>query len=68
MEFSEVSCDPPTIDTKLRVLSTGDLPLPENVMVVRDHGPPDLVAAFLKDSMRREAMIGAKIVQALDAS
>ena len=66
MEFSEASCDPPAIDAKLIVLSTSGFPFPEYVMVVRDHGPTmGPVEAFFKESIRRDAMIGAKIVHAL---
>ena len=50
---------------KRMALSPGDLPLPELVMVVRDHTTPDLTAAFFNESMRRDAIIGERIAQAL---
>ena len=46
-------------------LSSNDIPLPGLVMVVRDHGAPDSTAAFFNESMRRDAMGGARIVHAL---
>ena len=50
---------------KRMALSPGGLPLPELVMVVRDHTTPDLTAAFFNESMRRDAIIGERIAQAL---
>lgn len=70
VELSWVSWCPLIVGaTKSKDLPSGDLPPAEQDMVVRDHGVPDPAAAFCKESMRRDAMTGAKIEHALqDAS
>ena len=44
------------------VISSGVVPLPKLVMVERDHGAYGRAAAFFKESMRRDAMVGTRIV------
>jgi len=61
-----VSCDPPsTPDAKWRVPSSGGFPLTISCMAARDRGPASLAAFLFKESMRRDAMIGMRIVHAL---
>ena len=61
-----VSCGAPgTRDAKLTALFSADLPQVAFVMVLRDHTPIGPHAAFFKESMRRDAMIGRKIIFAL---
>ena len=60
-------CLPGTRDANRIVPSSADLPQVVFVMVSRDHTPSGPMAAFFKESMRREAMTGTKIVLALQS-
>lgn len=70
MECSEVPCDPLSVrGAKRMVMSSGVAPLPILDMVKRDHGTDGSMAAFFKESMSRDIMIGTKTVfTLLDAS
>ena len=48
-------------DAKWIVTRSVDTPLLELVIVERDHGVCGLAAAFFKESMRRDVMIGRNI-------
>lgn len=62
MEVSRVSHGPlKACDAKRRVLSPDVI----SPLAVRDHGPIGSTAAFFNESMRRDAMIGVMIAQAL---
>ena len=68
VEVREIPCDPPGgRDANWTVLSPVDPPRPV-VMVPRDHAPMGSTAAFFKESMRRDAMTGTKIVFVLSAT
>lgn len=61
MGIPEISCDPSSAhDAKWMVSSV--VLLPESLMVLRDHGTFGSMAAFFKESMRRDAIIGTKTV------
>jgi hypothetical protein len=61
---SEISCNSPdTLDAKRAVPSQPGL-----VMVSSDHAPSGSTAAFFKESMRRDAMTGTKVVFTLRES
>lgn len=69
VEVAEVSCDPSStrsVDSvEWGVPSCCNFPLPVLVMVVSDHPPFGLTAAFFKESIRRVAMMGMKSADAL---
>jgi len=63
---SGVSCDQINVGGTRWGVPPSAAPLPpEYDVVVWDHGTLGLMAAFLKESMRRDAIIGVKIVHAL---
>ena len=63
MPSSEISCNPlDARDAEWMVPSPVSPPWLIVVMVSRDHAPFGSTAAFFRESMRRDAMTGTKIV------
>jgi len=66
VRVSETSCDTSNApDANWRPAPPDDPPPPKLAMDLRDHISVDSVAASLKESMRRDVMIGSSFVCAL---
>jgi hypothetical protein len=62
---SEVLCDSSKARDAKRMVSIPRVALPESVIVATDHGPCGSMAAFFKESMRRDAMMGTNTMSTL---